>query len=207
MNSSKRKFNFSGNEASFSKIRKDSNAAISAMIYQTGSQNARNVHASSNNPLSPRIADNLKRFMNNSNEPIFSPAKHSQAKNSKVMKKYYESSKGYRSSRNLEMSKRVKNATQLVALPSSSRNVSSNVNLNNLSATSRIKNSFKSSIGGGNAFSTRSKTKESKKKVGLRDRNLNRRATQRNRGSVENFKSDHTNRSVESKESRLRQST
>lgn len=123
-------------------------AAISAMIYQTGSQNSRKCNVTSNNPLSPRNSDSLKRYMNTNSVGNFkSPGKHSQIrKNPKAMKKYFEETKGYRSSRNLEMTKRIHNNTQLIPFSSGSRNTSSNAALNNFSATSRLKKSFKNSI-------------------------------------------------------------
>lgn len=107
-----------------------------------------NANVTNNNPLSPRNTGTMKRFTNTNSVGNFkSPGKHSQIrKNSKVMKKYYEDTKGYRSSRNLEMTKRMHNNTQLIPFSSGSRNTSSNVVLNNLSATSRLKKSFKNSI-------------------------------------------------------------
>ena len=77
-----------------------------------------------------------------------SSTKNSQVrKNSRVMKKYFEDLKGSKSSRNAESRKRLKNSTQLVGMVSSSRNASSNAALSNLSATNRLRKSFKSSLG------------------------------------------------------------
>jgi hypothetical protein len=113
------------------------------MIYQTGNNNAKNVNVTAANPLSPRVNDSFKQF-------IMSADKQSHLrKNSKVMKKYYDEAKSYKSSRNLDSSKRLKNSTtQLVAIPSSSRNTSSNVDLvlSNMSATTRNKKSLKHSM-------------------------------------------------------------
>lgn len=98
------------------------------------------VNVTAANPLSPRVNDSFKQF-------IMSADKQSHLrKNSKIMKKYYDEAK---SSRNLDSSKRLKNSTaQLVAIPASSRNTSSNVNLvlSNMSATTRNKKSLKHSM-------------------------------------------------------------
>lgn len=142
---------------------------------------------------------------------LFSPPESSRkSSNSKVMKKFFEETKGYRSSRNLEMSKRMKNATQLAAISTNSRNTSSNYALSNMSATSRMKKSIKGSIINNNMFPVRSRTKDNKKNANLRDWNRNRRTDQIARGSVENlgsFKSNVTNKSFEENESQARQAT
>ena len=127
---------------------------------------------------------------------------------SKVMKKHFEQTKGYRSSRNLEMTRRMKNSTQLVAITSSSRNTSSNIALSNASVTSRIKNPSKGSISS-NLFWNRSKTKDlNNKQQNLRNWTRNRRTELFGRNSVEeikSFKSNITNKSFEDKGSNLRQ--
>ena len=126
------------------------------------------------------------------------------------MRKFLEETKGYRSSRNLDATRRVKNSTQLVAISSSSRNASSNIALNNLSATSRIRNSLKGSITNNNLFSNRSKAKDfSKKSQNLQNCTRNRRADI-GRNSVEelkSFKSNNTNKSIDEKVANLRQAT
>jgi hypothetical protein len=113
------------------------------MIYQTGNNNTKNLSVTATNPLSPRVNDSFKQY-------IMSSDKNSNLrKNSKVMKKYYEEAKSYRSSRNLDSSKGIKmSTTQLAALPASSRNTSSNVNimLGNMSSTTRAKKSLKHSM-------------------------------------------------------------
>ena len=127
---------------------------------------------------------------------------------SKVMKKHFEQTKGYRGSRNLEMTRRMKNSTQLVAITSSSRNTSSNIALSNASVTSRIKNPSKGSISS-NLFWNRSKTKDlNNKQQNLRNWTRNRRTELFGRNSVEeikSFKSNITNKSFEDKGSNLRQ--
>ena len=153
----------------------------------------------------------IKPVNSSSNEIIFTPNKQSQVKNSsKVMKKHFDQTKGYRSSRNLEMTRRMKNSTQLVAISSNSRNTSSNIALSNASVTSRMKNPSKSSMPN-NLFWNRSKTKDlNKKPQNLRNCTRNRRTDQYGRNSVEemkSFKSNITNKSIEGKESNLRQST
>jgi len=101
-----------------------------------GAGHAKNLYSTSNNPLSPRTHDSLKRFMSSENiAAAMSPKKNQQSskKNSKIINKLGGDTRGYQSSRNLSMVRRGKNATQLVAMPTSSRNTSSNVMLNNLS--------------------------------------------------------------------------
>lgn len=126
------------------------------------------------------------------------------------MKKQFEQTRGYRSSRNLEMSSRVKNSSQLFAISTSSRNTSSNIALSNASATSRMKNSIKGSVPN-NLFQNYSKQKGMiDKSQNLRNWAQNRRTEQRGRNSVEevkSFKSNNTNKSFEDNKSNLHQVT
>jgi hypothetical protein len=83
------------NENSRNKSKEINSSAISARFFQTGFQNAKNVYATSNNPLSPRITETLKRFMSNGNLSAFiSPQNTTQMKkNTKMVKKFIEESK------------------------------------------------------------------------------------------------------------------
>lgn len=132
----KRKYTFASGDSNSKDITSD---VINAMVFHTGMQSTKNVKVTANNPLSPRVTDTLNKFISPNKQPQLK-------KNSKVMKRYFEEPKGYRSSRNLELTKRTKNATQLIAISSSSRNAASNAVLSNLSATSRLKKSAKHSL-------------------------------------------------------------
>lgn len=61
-------------------------------------------------------------------------------KSTKVMKRYFDNSKEYKTSRNIDISnKRVKNSTQMLGMSSTSRNASTNAIISNFTASSRIK--------------------------------------------------------------------
>lgn len=139
MSSSRRKFDFSHNEESKTRMNDSTSQAITAKIYHTGSGTAKNLKMTSDNPLSPRTGDTLKRHFSNSNSQIFnSPGNHSYLrKNSKVMKKFYEETKGYRSSRNLGIERKTKNNTQLLPVSSRLRNTSSKLALGKKSRNSK----------------------------------------------------------------------
>lgn len=130
------------------------------------------------------------------------------------MKQYFDDSKAFRTSRNIDVShKRTKNATQHAAMLSTSRNTSSNAVLSNLSSSSRITKNLKPMTASSqNLFTSQSKFKDKKEiqKPSLANVTKNRRTGQRNRNSVEHlnsYKSSITNKSIDEKLANLKQMT